>query len=495
MIKIWKKFTKSSLSDTIWSMQIECTEYTYWSNHSSKLVSNDYRTWAGWAYASSRTLSHFSDLRSRFTVNAISGFLKATQLRPSESLEYLCQMFSIFFRYGEEIDLPNNIKKDIISLPPTIINQIIPQIVVHISDKNVREVVQAIINNFGSKHFQAVVFALNVLSLIGNGDISSISSIILTFLSWNTRLFHLRQTQASSRGWPAQTHSSSLSSITGGTETSVSRLSLRFHSSTSVESSTRFLLFSATRSSTSSASRHARTSCERCFGCGAQILHHGCNETRTSPSQQRSCRWPATRSVLATATRRTSWCSATLEESFTSTSVTRSKSRITVSSSRKGFLSGWRGWLSTRLTVDPSTVSSVDRARSSCGCWGRTRAQSSRSLRSSCTSRSSTGAKSDRARRSRQASSGESLTSCQGETQSRSTTRKLSWTSTSRSTRWSSLRLIRRSTWGTTLAGARSGDCFCNRIGFGMIWYDIIKVFILIHVLIFNKYKSKFWYL
>lgn len=148
---------------------------------SNKLVSNDYRTWAGWAYTSSRALSHFSDLRSRFTVNAISGFLKATQLRPSESLEYLCQMFSIFFRYGEEIDLPLNIKKDIVSLPANIINQIIPQIVVHIShkDKNVREVVQAIISNFGSKHFQAVVFALNVLSLLGNGEISSISSAMI----------------------------------------------------------------------------------------------------------------------------------------------------------------------------------------------------------------------------------------------------------------------------------------------------------------------------
>ena len=148
---------------------------------SNKLVSDDYRTWAGWAYASSRALSHFSDLRSTFTVNAISGFLKATQLQPSDSLEYLCQMFSIFFRYGEEITLPENIRNDIVSLHPSIIHQIIPQIVVHISheNQNVREVVQDIIESFGSKHFQAVSWPLNVLSLTGDSNKAPIAQRIL----------------------------------------------------------------------------------------------------------------------------------------------------------------------------------------------------------------------------------------------------------------------------------------------------------------------------
>ncbi|OHT06128.1 PIKK family atypical protein kinase [Tritrichomonas foetus] len=149
--------------------------------YSNGLVSDDYRTWAGWAYASSRALSHFSELRSKFAVNAVSGFLKATQLRPSESLEYLCQMFSIFFRYGEEIELPLAIRNDIVSLPPAIIHQIIPQIVVHIShdSQNVREVVQAIINSFGSNHFQAVFAPLNVLSLINNEKKASIARKIV----------------------------------------------------------------------------------------------------------------------------------------------------------------------------------------------------------------------------------------------------------------------------------------------------------------------------
>jgi hypothetical protein len=108
------------------------------------LVSNDYRTWSGWAYANSRALSHFPDLRSTFALNAISGFLKAAQQRPSDSLEFLCQMFSIFFRYGEEVEFTH---ADIISLPPSVIVQMIPEIVSHITHNAaaVRAVVQDII--------------------------------------------------------------------------------------------------------------------------------------------------------------------------------------------------------------------------------------------------------------------------------------------------------------------------------------------------------------
>lgn len=152
---------------------------------SLKLVSNDYRTWAGWAYASSRALSHFSDLRSKFSINAISGFLNATQLRPSESLEFLCQMFSIFFRYGEEVALPEVLRNDIISLPASIIIQIIPQIVVHIThnNPNVRDVVRNIIIHFGNDHFEAVVYSLNVLSLINDTSKADIARDVIQVLA------------------------------------------------------------------------------------------------------------------------------------------------------------------------------------------------------------------------------------------------------------------------------------------------------------------------
>lgn len=139
---------------------------------SMNLVGNDYRTFSGWAYANSRALSHFVDKRSKIALDAMFGFLRATQLRPSESLEFLCQFFSIYFRFGEEFTLPDDLRSQITQLPAAILHQIIPQIVVHIAHKDpkISNVVQSIISEFGSSHFQAVVFPLNVLSLLVDDD-------------------------------------------------------------------------------------------------------------------------------------------------------------------------------------------------------------------------------------------------------------------------------------------------------------------------------------
>ena len=153
---------------------------------SKNLVENDSRTWSGWAYVSSRAISHFPELRPKFVIQAINGFLKATKLSPSESLEFLCQLFSIFFRYGEEISTSLiSLEKELLELPSENIIQIIPQIVVHIShnDFNIKNLVQKIVLNFGKKHFQGVVFPLNVLSLINDQFKSEISNEILIKLS------------------------------------------------------------------------------------------------------------------------------------------------------------------------------------------------------------------------------------------------------------------------------------------------------------------------
>ena len=171
----------TSLSDIINSFQ-RCNE----------LNSNDYRTWAGWAYATSRALSHNEEKLAEYAIAAISGFIQATSLKPSGSLEYLCLMFSILFRYGEHIKLPQSLEDKIIMLPPQIVIQIIPQIVVHIShkDEGVRNIVRAIITAFSKDHFEAVVFALNVLSLLKDESKSKVANDLLNELgSEHTRTF------------------------------------------------------------------------------------------------------------------------------------------------------------------------------------------------------------------------------------------------------------------------------------------------------------------
>lgn len=152
---------------------------------SIQLMPDDYRSWSGWAYASSRALSHFPDQRIHFVSSSMRGFLKASRLKPSNSLEYLCQLFSIFFRYCNQVELSDDIILELENMPPSVIIQAVPQIVPHVahSDPNVRKIVQSIITNFGLVHFQAVVFPLTVLSLIGDNQKDCASIEILLKIS------------------------------------------------------------------------------------------------------------------------------------------------------------------------------------------------------------------------------------------------------------------------------------------------------------------------
>ncbi|OHT09053.1 PIKK family atypical protein kinase [Tritrichomonas foetus] len=160
--------------------------------NSIALISDDFRTWAGWAYTSSAALNALSNseeegnengckLLSQYSIKAITGFLKAAQLKESDSLEYLCQMFSIFFRYGEDFNIPNLLLEEIILLPPTVIIQIIPQIVVHIAHKGngVKQIVREIIENFGDEHFQAVIYPLNVLSQVNGSEKAEVAKELM----------------------------------------------------------------------------------------------------------------------------------------------------------------------------------------------------------------------------------------------------------------------------------------------------------------------------
>lgn len=145
-------------------LQVVCKIY----EESNKLKSDDFRTWSGWAYANIAILNKSPGPVEEFAINAITGFLKATNLNPKNSLEFLCQMFSIFFRYGSEFELPKETIDEMVSLPPSIICSIIPQIVVHIAHPviSVQNAVTEIITRFGRININPLVYALNVLSML-----------------------------------------------------------------------------------------------------------------------------------------------------------------------------------------------------------------------------------------------------------------------------------------------------------------------------------------
>lgn len=135
----------------------------------TKLNDKDSRAWSGWAYSCSKMLSEQVDQKT-YAINAIAGFLKASKLNPSASLQFLCQIFSIFVRYCDSFSLPSEIREEIITLNPSFIIQIIPQIIFHVTHPShfIRDIIDEIVTKFGEDHFEAVVYPLSVISNIQN---------------------------------------------------------------------------------------------------------------------------------------------------------------------------------------------------------------------------------------------------------------------------------------------------------------------------------------
>ena len=126
--------------------------------------STDYKIWLQWAYANSRLIDADPSHRDKYSVNAVVGFLRATQLRSSNTLEFLCQMFSIFFRVNDSRIITDSLINDILELPANIIVEIIPQITVQIAhpDHLIRNVVERILMKFGEKHYQGLFYPLKL---------------------------------------------------------------------------------------------------------------------------------------------------------------------------------------------------------------------------------------------------------------------------------------------------------------------------------------------
>lgn len=133
-------------------------------SESTKYNPDDYRTWASWAYACMKSLE--GEREGFFVQMAVDGFLRANVLTKTSTLEYICQLFSLFFRYG---NMCKDFNSKIQMLEASTIEKIIPQLVCQIShpDEGVRNVVTTILTLFARPHFQALVFQLQ---LIANSD-------------------------------------------------------------------------------------------------------------------------------------------------------------------------------------------------------------------------------------------------------------------------------------------------------------------------------------
>ena len=101
-----------------------------------------------------------------FAVNAITGFLKATLLRSSDSLEFLCQLLGVLFSLKKSEHIPKSVYTEIQSLPSSVLVSVIPQLTAHISygDDDIRKLVHSLVMNVAVDHFQEMFFPLLLYS-------------------------------------------------------------------------------------------------------------------------------------------------------------------------------------------------------------------------------------------------------------------------------------------------------------------------------------------
>lgn len=152
---------------------------------STKHNEKDPRAWIGWAYTSSLLAQSDSKNSDRHSLNAVKGFLKAAALKGESAVEFLVQMFAMFFQIRDSKILEDDpIGNDIVSIQPIMLMHVLPQVTVQIDhkDKSIRDLVHKIITNFGEVHFQAVMFPLHLYSY-QDDEKSQLANEILKSLS------------------------------------------------------------------------------------------------------------------------------------------------------------------------------------------------------------------------------------------------------------------------------------------------------------------------
>ena len=126
--------------------------------------SQDYKVWLGLAYTNARMIDVAPSEGDTYSIQATHAFLQATELSPSNPLEFLCQMFSIFFRIKDSSCIPPALVDRLLQLSPKAISRVIPQITIQIANPNneIRQVVHQILYRFGEKHFQMLFYPLKL---------------------------------------------------------------------------------------------------------------------------------------------------------------------------------------------------------------------------------------------------------------------------------------------------------------------------------------------
>jgi hypothetical protein len=136
---------------------------------------NAYTTWCGWAFANLQicTILRGEDAPQTnpdgYGIDAVHGYLKAIELRPSASLGHFCLLFGVLFSITDPDLISEEIVNQLLAVPAPRIITMIPQITTQLShcSPRIRQLAQWLLASVGRQNFQEVFFPLNLCAADG----------------------------------------------------------------------------------------------------------------------------------------------------------------------------------------------------------------------------------------------------------------------------------------------------------------------------------------
>uniref|UniRef100_A0A6B2KWQ4 non-specific serine/threonine protein kinase n=1 Tax=Arcella intermedia TaxID=1963864 RepID=A0A6B2KWQ4_9EUKA len=152
----------SSLNETVIPSMIQSCKLAI------ELDGDWHKAWHTWAIINYRVLGHYlKESESNidpYLLHALTGFIRAISLAPTENIQDTLRLLTLWFSYGHKRIVEISIREGFDIINPDTWLSVIPQIIARIHNplRTVKNGIQQLLINLGKRHPQALVFPITV---------------------------------------------------------------------------------------------------------------------------------------------------------------------------------------------------------------------------------------------------------------------------------------------------------------------------------------------
>ena len=177
----WRKAKADKLDEN--SIQLMISSF----KSATEYDPNWHKAWHEWAYINFEVLTEYDKQKKPYQAikkhltSAINGFFQSISLSPNQNLQDTLRILTLWFKYGDNKEAIEALKKgfDLVSIDTWL--QVIPQIIarIHSPSANIRKLIQELLTTVGKNHPQALVYPVTVSSKSSQSSEDNTTQIIL----------------------------------------------------------------------------------------------------------------------------------------------------------------------------------------------------------------------------------------------------------------------------------------------------------------------------